>query len=354
MQVSPVAAALSRLEAGVSLSLGECHEAVAAMLDGGASEQAARAFLTALHQKGESAQELAGAVRAIRERMIPFDTGSSGADLLDTCGTGGDGASTVNVSTATAIVLAACGVQVIKHGNRAASGSSGSSDVLEHLGVAIDADLEILRRCLDELGIVFLFAPRFHPGLKGVAAVRRQLPFRTIFNLAGPLCNPASPTHQLVGVPGEREARRMAEALEQSGSLRRALVVTGSDGLDEVTLSGPTRVLVVEPGGIEEQTWTPEDFGLPTVGTMELKVSGPEESAQRIGQMLRGEPGPMRQVVLANAAAALWALAPCSLREGVARAARAIDSGAAARLVERWSMLTSVHPPRRPRRGHGQ
>jgi anthranilate phosphoribosyltransferase len=340
MQASPVARALSQLQAGVSLSLEECREAVATMLDGGASEQAARAFLTALHQKGESTQELAGAVRAIRDRMIPFDAGTSGADLLDTCGTGGDGASTVNVSTATAIVLAACGVRVVKHGNRAASGSSGSSDVLEHLGVAIDAEVEILRRCLDELDIVFLFAPRFHPGLKGIAPVRRQLPFRTIFNLVGPLCNPASPTHQLVGVPGEREARRMAEALEQSRSLRRALVVSGYDGLDEVTLSGPTRVLVVELGSIEEQTWTPEDFGLPEVETSALRVSGPEESAQTIGQMLRGEPGPVRQVVLANAAAALWALAPCPLQEGVARVARAIDSGAAAQLAERWSMLT--------------
>jgi anthranilate phosphoribosyltransferase len=340
MAVDSLRSILPKLEAGESLSALDCQRAVGSILDGGVGDETVKAFLTALHQKGESADELLGAVRAIRQRMIPFDATTTGADLLDTCGTGGDGAHTVNVSTATAIVLAACGVRVVKHGNRAATGSSGSSDVLDQLGVAIDVDLDILMRCLDELGIVFLFAPRFHPGLRGVAAVRRQLPFRTIFNLVGPLCNPASPTHQLVGVPQDSQARRMAEALAQTESLRRALVVTGSDGLDEVTLGGPTRVLVVEPGTIHELIWNADDFGLPPVQSVELRVSGPAESARRLWQMFQGEPGPVRQIVLANAAAALWSLNPASLREGVARAARAIDSGAAARLVERWSMVT--------------
>src|SRR5262249_25448739 len=158
--------------------------------------------------------------------------------------------------------VAACGVRVVKHGNRAASGRSGSSDVLERLGVAIDSEPPLLRRVLDELGIAFLFAPKFHPGLKGVAAVRRQLPFRTIFNLVGPLCNPAAPAYQLVGVPDDDHARRMAEALAAAGHLCRALVVTGSDGLDEVTLGGPTRIRIVETGRIQEETWSPEDFDL--------------------------------------------------------------------------------------------
>lgn len=340
MDGDPLATIFSRLQAGQSLSAADCQAAVGAMLDGGVSEDAAKEFLTALHLREESAGELLGAVAAIRERMIAFDPGPSAHDLLDTCGTGGDGAHTVNVSTATAIILAACGVKVVKHGNRAASGSSGSSDVLSQLGVAIDVDLEILRRCLDELGVVFLFAPRFHPGLRGVAAIRRQLPFRTIFNLVGPLCNPASPTHQLVGVPRRSDARRMAEALTRSASLRRALVVTGSDGLDEVTLAGPTHVLVVEEGAIEERTWAPEDFGLPRVPAENLKVSGPAESALKLRRLFEGEPGPVREIVLANSAAALWALAPGSLRDGVSRAAGAIDSGAASRLLERWSLLT--------------
>jgi anthranilate phosphoribosyltransferase len=340
MSSSPLSQALERLAAGESLSAAQCQEAVAAILDDQAADADTKAFLTTLHQKGESAEELLGAVRAIRQRMIAFDSGPAAGDSLDTCGTGGDGAETVNVSTAAAIVLAACGVRVVKHGNRAATGRSGSSDVLDRLGVAVDVDTSVLRQCLEELGIVFLFAPRFHPGLRGVAAVRRRLPFRTLFNLVGPLCNPASPTHQLVGVPGDDQARLMAEVLARAESIRRAVVVTGGDGLDEVTLDGPTRVHIIEPGTIHEGFWSPDDFGLPRVHAGELKVSGPEESADRLRRMLAGEPGPVRAIVLANAAAALWTISPGPLPGLVGRAAQAIDSGAAARLVERWSELT--------------
>ncbi len=173
-----------------------------------------------------------------------------------------------------------------------------------------------------------------------MAAVRRQLPFRTIFNLVGPLCNPASPTHQLVGVPGADQARLMAEVLARAGSIRRAVVVTGGDGLDEVTLDGPTRVRVVEPGTIRELVWYPDDFGLPRVRASELRITGPEASADRLRRMLAGDPGPVRAIVLANAAAALWAISPGRLPPLVDRAARAVDSKAAARLVERWAELT--------------
>ena len=314
------------------------------ILDGGEPEAATGAFLTALHVKGESPDEFQGAVRAIRERMIAFEVDSRASACLDTCGTGGDGANTVNVSTATAIVVAACGQRVVKHGNRAATGKSGSSDVLDRLGVAIDVDLPTLRRCLDELGIAFLFAPRFHPGLAGIASVRRQLPFRTIFNLVGPLCNPASPTHQLLGVPGEGQAHRLAQVLARSGSIHRALVVTGCDGLDEVTLDGPTAVRVVESCTVHEETWSPADFGLPRVTARELTVTGPDESARHLTRTFAGDLGPVRDIVLANAAAALWTIDPCPLPHAVARAARAIDSGAAARLVERWSELTRGKP----------
>ena len=340
MSSDPLVLAVEQLAAGESLSAAQCQEAVAAILDNQAPEAQTKAFLTALHQKGESADELLGAVRAIRQRMIAFVSGPADGDCLDTCGTGGDGAETVNVSTAAAIVLAACGVRVVKHGNRAATGRSGSSDVLDRLGVAVDVETAVLRQCLDELGITFLFAPRFHPGLRGVAAVRRQLPFRTIFNLVGPLCNPASPTHQLVGVPGDDQARLMAEVLARAESIRRAVVVTGGDGLDEVTLDGPTRVRVVEPGTIRELVWSPDDFGLPRIHASELRISGPEASADCLRRMLAGDPGPVRAIVLANAAAALWAISPGPLPALVNRAARAIDSKAAARLVERWSELT--------------
>jgi anthranilate phosphoribosyltransferase len=275
--------------------------------------------------------------------MIVFDSDQAGCACLDTCGTGGDGADTVNVSTAAAIVVAACGIRVVKHGNRAASGRSGSSDVLAQLGIAFDAELPVVRQCLDELGIAFLFAPRFHPGLHRVAAVRSQLPFRTIFNLAGPLCNPASPTHQLIGVPSAEHARRMSEVLVQSAEVRRALVVTGSDGLDEVTLDGPTTVRIIESGHVREEDWTRHDFGLRPVRAQELRVSGPAESAGLLRKMLAGEDGPVRAIVLANAAAALWVMAPCPLPQAVQRAALAIDSGNAARLVDRWSDLTRGH-----------
>ena len=340
MSSAPLFVAGERLAAGRSLSARECQEAVAAILDDQAAEAQTRAFLTALHQKGESADELLGAVSAIRQRMIVFASGPADRDRLDTCGTGGDGAETVNVSTAAAIVLAACGVRVVKHGNRAATGSSGSSDVLNRLGVNVDVEISVLRKCLDELGITFLFAPRFHPGLRGVAAVRRQLPFRTLFNLVGPLCNPASPTHQLVGVPGDAQARLMAEVLSRAESVRRALVVTGGDGLDEVTLDGPTRVRMIEKGTIRELVWTPADFGLPSVHASELRISGPEASADSLRAMLGGDPGPVRAIVLANAAAALWTISPGPLPALVDRAARAIDSQAAARLLRRWCEIT--------------
>jgi anthranilate phosphoribosyltransferase len=336
---APVAKAVRRLIAGESLSEVEARDAVAAMLDGEAPEGAAGAFLTALRVKGETGDELLGAVSAIRERMIAFESGRS--DCLDTCGTGGDGARSVNISTGTAVVAASCGVPVVKHGNRAATGNSGSSDVLGALGVVVEAEPPVLRRALEELGVAFLFAPRFHPGLRGVAAVRKQLPFRTIFNLVGPLCNPASPAYQLVGVPDAAHAARMAEVLARTSYIRRAAVVRGGDGLDEVTLAGETHVLLVEDGRISSRTWTVDDFGLEPTGTEGLRVEGPEESASMLRQAFTGRPGPVRDYLLANSAAALWAAAGVPLREGVARASDALDSGRAAALLERWARLTS-------------
>ncbi|WP_165220272.1 anthranilate phosphoribosyltransferase [Aquisphaera insulae] len=340
MVSSTLTRAIEGLEGGESLSADQCRDAIRAILDGGLQDLEVERFLAALHRKGETAEELHGAVLAVRERMIPFDPGSAGGPCLDTCGTGGDGAHTVNISTATAAVVASCGVRVVKHGNRAASGSSGSSDVLGRLGVAIDPDTPALHRCLEEIGLVFLFAPRFHPGLRGVAEIRRRLPHRTIFNLVGPLCNPASPTHQLMGVPSEEHAATMAGALARAGHIRRAVVVHGSDGLDEVTLDGPTRVLVVEAGAVRGVSWSPEDFGLPRTPAAALRVEGPDESADRLRRLFAGEGGPVRAVVLANAAAALWAVEGGSLVDLVARAAAAIDSGSVARRVGRWAELT--------------
>jgi anthranilate phosphoribosyltransferase len=318
---------------------------VALLLDGAASEAGAAAFLTALRIKGETPDELDGALCAVRERMITWDSGVPGDMLLDTCGTGGDGGRTVNISTAAAIVTAACGIPVAKHGNRAASGFSGSSDVLTELGVAIDPDPGVLRRTLEELNIAFLFAPRFHPGLRTVAPVRRQLPFRTLFNLVGPLCNPASPAYQMIGTPSEMQADVLAEVASRQGHLRRALIVTGSDGLDEITLDGPTFIRIIEGGSVKRTAWLPEDFGLSRQSAAALEIPNAAASAAKVDGLFAGEMGATRDFVVANCAGALWVARSCSLREGADRAAQAIDSGAAARLLERWRELSPTMVP---------
>ncbi len=330
-------ACLRALSNGASLSADEAEAAIGSLLDGGVPEALSAALLTAIRARGETADVLEGAVRAVRRRMIRFEGPVPSARLLDTCGTGGDGACTVNLSTAAAIVAAACGVPVVKHGNRAASGNSGSSDVLTALGIAADPGPEALASRLADLNIAFLFAPRFHPGLRHLAAVRRQLPFRTLFNLVGPLCNPASPAFQLVGTIDQDLAGLLAAVLARMPHVRRAAVLTGSDGLDEVTLDGPTRVLLVESGAIRGLTWDPEDFGLARQGVAGLRVEGPADSADRIRRTLGGEPGPVRDYLLANAAAALWVVEGSPLREGISRAAAAIDSGIAAGLLQRWA-----------------
>jgi anthranilate phosphoribosyltransferase len=327
------------LAAGKAISNAESHAAVAAMLDGQVSESAGAAFLTALRIKGESAEELEGAVTAVRERMTRWETGIDRDSLLDTCGTGGDRAHTVNISTGAAIVLAACGVSVVKHGNKAASSHSGSSDVLTALGVATDLEPDVSRGCLAELKIAFLFAPRFHPGLARVAPVRRELPFRTVFNLVGPLCNPASPARQLIGVPDEAHADLLAQVLARQNHIRRAAVVTGCDGLDEVSLAGPTRVSIIESGNVRQEVWEPEDFGLNRAGAAAIKVRDAAESAEKLTRAFEAEHGPVRDYVLANCAAALWVAGRSSLRDGAALAAAAIDAGSAAELLERWRQL---------------
>ncbi|MEW4566595.1 anthranilate phosphoribosyltransferase [Tautonia sp. JC769] len=334
--------ALRELGASRSIGRSSAADAVADIVAGRASDVLIAAFLVGLRVKGETDEELAGAVDAVRQAMTPLDTPVR--PVLDTCGTGGDGAASVNVSTASAIVVAASGVVVAKHGNRSASGVSGSSEVLERLGVAIDPGHDVQQRCLAELGLTFLFAPSFHPALRHVAAVRKQLPFRTLFNLVGPLANPARPEYQLVGVPDPRTARLMASALARLG-VRRAAVVSGPEGLDEVGLSGPTQVLWIEGDQVESRTWSPDEFDLPATLARELRVADPAESADRIVRMLDGEAGPVRSVVLANAAAALMVAGRAnSPAEGVAQAAEAVDAGKARALLDRWIAMTNPTP----------
>ena len=314
---SPLLDALQVLGTGGGLSEAQSRAAVTAILEGDSPEAMVGAFLAALRVKGETADELAGAVAAVRERSTGWPLDPSSPPCLDTCGTGGDGANTVNISTASAIVVASCGVPVVKHGNRSASGNSGSAEVLIELGVDIEADPAILRRCLDELGLTFLFAPRFHPALRFLAPIRKQLPFRTMFNLIGPLANPARPAYQLIGVPSSLLVEKVAGVLARLGVVRAA-VVTGSDGLDEVSLGGPTRVAWVEGGEVSDRTWDRVDFGLGPVRPEDLRVSGPAESAARLRSFFAGGAGPDRDTILANASAALLVAGRVeTLRDGV-------------------------------------
>ena len=329
---------LKQLASKQDLSRDQTNQAVSEILRGEVPEVLIGAFLTALKLKGETAEELTGAVDAVRSRVEAVGLSIPREGVIDTCGTGGDGANTLNVSTAAAIVGCAAGLKVAKHGNRSASGNSGSAEVLTELGVTIDAPPERLSQGFNALGIAFLFAPKFHPGLRFAGPVRKQLPFRTMFNLVGPLANPANPEYQLVGVSGERPAELVAGALSKLG-LTRAAVVTGADGLDEISLQGPTRVLLVEDGQIRELRWAPADFGFQPQSVDELRVTGPADSAARIRRVLDGEPGHAREIVLANVAGALWIREAIELKRAVEQAAEAIDSGRAANLLERWRTL---------------
>jgi len=329
---------LGRLTAGEDLSLDEMSATIEAVMRGDCSEGEIGLLLTCLREKGESVAEIAGAAAALRKYMVRIPTARQG--VLDTCGTGGDGSGTFNISTAAALVAAAAGVPVAKHGNRKITSRTGSADALTALGVNVEASPETVSACLDELGICFCFAPLMHPAMKRVAAVRRQLGFPTIFNFLGPLSNPAGAAYQLLGVGKQDLRRKLAEALSLLG-VRRALVVCGDDGLDEVTLGGTTHVSEVAAGRQpREFVWRPEDFGLTPAGRETMLVDGPETSAALIRRILDGEPGPPRDVTVLNAAAGLWtagrAAAPS---ECAALAQKAIDGGAAknllARLVER-------------------
>ncbi|MFN0056067.1 MAG: anthranilate phosphoribosyltransferase [Planctomycetales bacterium] len=330
--------ALDRLVTGHDLDSSEAYAAFSTLMDGQASEVEIAALLTALRLKGESVGEIVGAARAMQERAAPLSTRHLG--LLDTCGTGGDQLHTFNISTATAFVVAACGVPVPKHGNRGVSSTSGSADVLEQLGVQINLTAGQVSRCLDELKIGFCFAPLFHSAMKHVAPVRKQLRFRTIFNLLGPLTNPARASFQLIGTGRKETAHRLARALADLGR-QHAYVVCGADQLDEVSLWGVTTAFEVTAAQLCERQWTAESFGLPECRPEDLQVQSPAESAAVLRQVFAGQPGAARNIVLANASAALLAAVRVrEPREGVRLAAAAIDSGAVASLVEDLVCLT--------------
>jgi anthranilate phosphoribosyltransferase len=332
---------LGRIAAGQDLAQAEMTAVIDEVMSGDVPENEIAVLLTALRAKGETAEEIAGAAIAMRRHMTPIRTRH--AAVVDTCGTGGIGSELFNISTAAAIVAAAAGVPVAKHGNRSVTSKSGSADVLAALGVNVDAGVSTIERCLDELGICFCFAPRLHPAMKHVAPVRKKLGIPTIFNLLGPLCNPAQAPFQLLGVGRSELLRTMATVLARLGT-QHGVAVHGTDGIGEVSLSAPTSVIEVGPDGLRPFTWQPEDFGLDSASSDALRVASPEESAAVIRRVLDGELGPARDIVVLNAAAALYA-AGVDHRPRICaqRAAGAIDRGAGQELLAAWVEMSQ--PP---------
>ena len=324
---------LHRVAARADLPIGEARQAMAVLLEGGASSVEIAAFLVALRMKGETAAEVAGFAQAMRQHMVRVD---AGADIVDNCGTGGDQSGTFNISTTAAFVLAGAGAKVAKHGNRSISSATGAADVLEALGVNVTSTPEAAGALIREIGIGFLFAPAFHPAIKHVQPVRRELKMRTVFNILGPLANPAGVRRQVLGVASVDGAALVAEAL-LSLDAEHVFVVHGHGGLDEISTTGPTDVFEVAGGKVTQYVWEPATFGVARAAIEDLKGGDAEMNASITRAILEGEKGPKRDVVIANAAAGLVAAGIAgSLGEGVVAAAESIDSGSA------WAKLQQL------------
>jgi anthranilate phosphoribosyltransferase len=337
-----IKAAIDRVVRREHLSGDEVSAVFGRIMEGEGTQAQIGALLVGLRMKGETPEEIAGAARAMRERATPIRCPDP-AGAIDTCGTGGDGSGTVNVSTIAAVVVAAAGGRVAKHGNRALSSRSGSADVLEALGVKIDAAVPVIERCLEEARIGFLFAPAFHAATRHVAGPRRELGTRTVFNLLGPLTNPAGVGNQLVGVFAAAWVEPVAAALGALGA-RRAYVVHGAGGLDEIAVRGPTRMAVWDAavGAVQVREVTPADFGLDEADPAGLAGGDAAHNAAIARAVLGGAAGPVRTAVLMEAAAALQACGiAADFREGAARAAAVIDSGEATRTLELWARLST-------------
>jgi anthranilate phosphoribosyltransferase len=331
--------AISKVVKKVDLTESEMVSVTNEIMTGAASPSQIGSFITALRMKGETADEITGAARVMRKKATLVEAG--GGVVVDTCGTGGDESMTFNISTAAAFVVAACGLTVAKHGNRSVSSRSGSADVLRALGVNIEAEVSRVEECLKEAGIGFLFAPMLHGAMKYAAPVRREIGIRTIFNLLGPLTNPAGAQCQVLGVYDTLLTDILAKVLSNLGSIH-AFVVSGEDGLDEITLTDDTRVTELKDGTIKSYHIKPEDFGFERCSLKYLLGGGPEENARIILEILNGKKGPQRDVVLLNASAGITAGGKTrTLKEGVAFARGAIDSGEALKKLEGLKTITN-------------
>ena len=329
---------LAKLANGRSLSEIEAEEAFEVIMSGTATPSQLGAFLMALRLRGETVEEITGAARIMRAKALQV---KAPADAIDTCGTGGDGSGTYNISTATALVVAGCGVPVAKHGNKAMSSKSGTADVLAEMGVNLEATPEVIERSLTQANIGFLFAQRHHTAMKHVAAVRQDLGIRVIFNLIGPLSNPAGTKRQLLGVFAREWLEPLAQTLGNLGS-EKAWVVHGSDGLDELTTTGPTFVAALESGKVKNFIIKPEDAGLPVSAPEDLIGGDSKTNASALKRLLAGEPSAYRNIVLLNAAAALIVADKTnSLKDGVSVAAAAIDNGSAAAALDKLVSISS-------------
>ena len=322
---------------GQSLSMEDASLVMREIMEGEATPAQLGAFLTALALKGETTQEIAGMAKVMREMALPVKVDG---ELIDTVGTGGDGKNTFNISTATAFVAAGAGLKVAKHGNRAASGSCGSADVLEALGVQIELSPEAVAQCVNEVGVGFMFAPAFHPAMRYAGPVRREIGIRTVFNILGPLTNPAGAQTQLLGVAFPELGGIMAEVLGFLGS-HHAMIVHGHGGLDEISLSGDTSVWEVRGGEVEEWTLHREDTGLPESPIEAIQGGTKEENAATMRRVFQGEQGPVRDMVLLNSAGVLMVGDKAeSIRKGVEMSAGIIDSGAALAKLDQMIEVT--------------
>ena len=317
----------------------EMSSVMRTIMTGQASPAQIGGFLIGLRMKGETVEEIAAAAAVMRELATPVDVDDP--HLVDTCGTGGDAAGTFNISTASAFVVAAAGGRVAKHGNRSVSSKSGSADVLEAAGVKLDLDPDQVARCIEEVGVGFLFAPRHHGAMKHAIGPRKEMGVRTVFNLLGPLTNPAGAPNQVVGVFGTQWVQPMAEVLAKLGS-RHVLVVNAEDGLDEISIGSPTRIAEFKQGSIRAYTLTPQDFGMQTSDLSTLKVNSAEESLNLIREVLRGHRGPARDIVCLNAGAAIYVAGLAEdLSQGISMAAAQLSNGKAEQVLNALIAFTN-------------
>jgi len=325
---------------GQSLHREEAYAALTDIMNGRATDAQIGAFLTALRIRGETPEVIAGAAQAMREKLIPIQTPSK--ITVDIVGTGGDGAQTFNISTAAAFVVAGAGVTVAKHGNRGVSSPCGSANVLDELGVSLNVSARVMEKCLSEIGIAFLFAPSLHPAMKYAIGPRKELGVRTLFNILGPICNPASAQYGVLGAYSAPLAATLAEAVRQLDA-QHIFVVHGDDGLDEITTTTTTQIWEVKDNQIIHTRLHPEELGIPLAQTADLTGGDPTENARIIRELFAGQQGAKRNILLLNSSAALVAASKASnLKEGLMVAAQSIDSGAAAKKLNQLIQLTRV------------